>query len=125
MAARGGGRAHAPREDELLGVGGQLLAERLPQVVGQLEDALDPRLRRVRAHDARLGPAAEQEVERVGEHGLARARLPREDVQAWAEAQLGPLDQQEVLDAQLVEHGRRSTSRPTDRRAAPLPSTKS
>ena len=40
----------------------------------------------------------------MGEHGLARARLPREDVQARAEAQLGPLDQQEVLDAQLVEH---------------------
>ena len=40
----------------------------------------------------------------MGEHGLARPGLPREHVQPWPEAELGPLDQQEVLDAQFVEH---------------------
>ena len=41
----------------------------------------------------------------MGEHGLARPGLARQHVQPGAEAQLGPLDQQQVLDAQLVEHG--------------------
>ena len=40
----------------------------------------------------------------MGQHGLARAGLAGEHVQAGTEAQLGPLDQQQVLDAQLVQH---------------------
>ena len=55
--------------------------------------------------------AAEQQVERVREHGLARPRLAREHVEPGREAQLGPLDQQEVLDAQLFQHAAGSTSR--------------
>jgi len=40
----------------------------------------------------------------VREHGLARPGLPRQHVQARREAQLGPLDQQEVLDPKLEQH---------------------
>ena len=96
--------ADPPRQHDLLGVGRQPLAELAAQRVGQLEDALDVRLRRARPHDPRLGAAAEQQVQRVREHGLARAGLPRQHVQAAGEPQFGPLDEQEVLDAQLAEH---------------------
>ena len=44
---------------------------------GQLEDALDVGLARARADDPRARLAAQQQVERVGEHGLARAGLAR------------------------------------------------
>ena len=91
-------------EHDLLGVGGQALAELAAQRVGQLEDALDVRLRRAGPHDARLRAPAQQQVEGVGEHGLARAGLPRQHVEAAREPQFGALDEQEVLDAQLAEH---------------------
>ena len=48
---------------------------------------------------------AEQQVERVREHGLAGAGLAGEHVQAGTEAQARALDQQQVLDAQLSQHG--------------------
>ena len=48
--------------------------------------------------------AAQKEVERVGEHRLSGARLPRDRVEARAGPQFGPSDQQQVLDAQLQEH---------------------
>ena len=40
----------------------------------------------------------------MGEHGLAGAGLPRDRVEALAEAQLGALDQQQVLDPELAQH---------------------
>ena len=46
----------------------------------------------------------------MGQHGLARAGLPRQDVEARRQAQLGPLDEQEVLDAQLAQHAPGCTS---------------
>ena len=58
--------------------------------------------------------AAEQQVERVGQHRLARAGLARDRVQPGPEPQLGPLDQQQVLDAQLEQHAARSTSGAAD-----------
>ena len=109
-AALGG---HAAGEHELLGVppgGGR--ASDVAEPVGQVEDALDVGLGGPRPHDAAARPAAEQQVERVGEHGLAGARLPREHVQPGAEPQLGPLDQQQVLDTQFAEHVPRCTSAP-------------
>ena len=102
---------HAARQDELLGVVRHELAERRPQRVGQLEHALDVRLGRPGPHDPGARLAAQQQVERVGEHGLPRAGLAGEHVEPRPEAKLGPLDQQEVLDAQLVQHAPRSTSR--------------
>ena len=111
VGARAALGAHPAGEHELLGVGGEPVAERRAHRLGQREDALDVGLGRARAHDARPRLAAEQQVERVGEHGLAGARLPREHVEPRAERELGPFDQQQVLDAELVQHRRRSTSR--------------
>ncbi len=87
-------RAHAARERELLGVCGQALAELLSQAVGKVEDTLDVRLGGARAHDPRSRAPAEQQVERVSEHGLARAGLAGEHVQPRRKPQLGLLDQQ-------------------------------
>ena len=96
--------ADPPRQDDVLRVRGDAVAELLAQRVGQLEDALHVGLRRARPHDPRPGPPAEQQVQRVGEHRLARAGLAREHVEARPESQLGPFDQKEVLDAQLQQH---------------------
>ena len=74
------------------------------QRLGQVEDALDVGLAGARPHDPGPRPAAEQQVERVGEHGLARAGLACEHVQPRRETQVGPLDEQQVLDVQLVQH---------------------
>ena len=111
VGARAALGAHAAGEHDLVGVGRQPVAELGAQLLGQREDALDVGLGRAGPHDPGPRLAAEQQVERVGEHGLARARLAGEHVQARPEAQLGALDEQEVLDTQLVEHGRRCTSR--------------
>ena len=108
--ARAPVRADPPREDDLLGALRQALAELVAQLGRKLEDPLDVGLRRARPDDARLRAPAEQEVERVREHGLARAGLAREDVEPARQPQLGPLDEQEVLDAQFGEHDPRSTS---------------
>ena len=40
----------------------------------------------------------------MGEHGLAGAGLAGDRVQPLAQPQLGPLDQQQVLDPQLTQH---------------------
>ena len=40
----------------------------------------------------------------MGEHGLPGPGLTRDRVQALAEAQLGPLDQQQIFDSQLAQH---------------------
>ena len=72
--------------------------------VGQVEDALDPGLGGAGPDDLRPRLAAHQQVERVGEHGLAGAGLAGDRVQPLPEPQLGPLDQQQVLDPQLTQH---------------------
>jgi hypothetical protein len=77
--------------------------------VGALEQPLDVGLVGPGPHDPRPRAAAQQQVQRVREHRLARAGLPGEDVQAGREAQLGPFDEEEVLDAQLQEHAPRMT----------------
>ena len=105
VSARAALGADAPGEHQLLRVGGDAVAQLGPQRVGQLEAPLDVGLRGARPHDPGARLPAQQQVERMGEHGLAGARLAREDVQAGAQPQLGPLDQQEVLDTQLFQHG--------------------
>jgi hypothetical protein len=102
--------AHAPGEDDLLGVGRQALAQLAAQRRRQLEHPFHVGLSRPGAHDAGARAAAQEEVERVREHRLARARLAGEHVEARGEAQLGPFDEEEVLDAQLQEHDTASTS---------------
>jgi len=68
------------------------------------ERALDVCLRGARPDDLRPRPPAQQEVQRVGEDRLPRARLAGDRIEARLEAELGPLDQQQVLDSQLVQH---------------------
>ena len=41
----------------------------------------------------------------MGQHRLARAGLAGQDVEARGKSQLGAFEQQQVLDAQLVQHG--------------------
>ena len=93
---------------------------------GRLEDALDICLVRAGTHDAPPRLAPEQQVERLGEHGLARAGLAGDRVQAPVESQLGALDQQQVPDTQLDQHTLRLAAAPVEldeehRAASPRP----
>ena len=74
------------------------------QPVRDLEGALHPRLLGARPDDLRPRPPAHQQVQRVGQHGLAGSGLAGNRVQAGPQAKLGPLDQEQVLDTQLVQH---------------------
>ena len=74
------------------------------QALGKLEDPLDVGLVRAGPDDLRPRLPAHQQVEGVREDRLARAGLAGDRVQARAEAQLGALDQQQVLDSELEEH---------------------
>ncbi len=104
IRARASVGAHPSRQHDLLGVHRQSLGELLGQRGGQLEDTLDICLLGTGPHDAGACAPAEQQIERVGEHGLAGTGLPGEHVQPGRQAQLRPLDQQQVLDAQLRQH---------------------
>ena len=76
----------------------------------KVEDTLDVGLAGAGANDPRPRAPAEEQVEGVGEHGLAGARLAGEHVQAGREPQLRLLDQQQVLDTKLLEHVSRCSS---------------
>ena len=101
--------AHPPGEHDL----GRFLFDALAQLGqlrlvqqagGQLEGSFHVGLACARPHDPRPRPAAKHEIERVSEDGLAGARLARDGRQPLPRAQLGALDQQEVLYAELEEH---------------------
>ncbi len=74
------------------------------QPLGQVEDALHPGLLRPRPDDLWSCLAAHQQVERVGQHRLAGAGLAGDRVEPLAQAQLGLLDQEQVLDPELAQH---------------------
>ncbi len=105
QGARAPVAAHAPGEHHLALIlsGAQQLQERLVDAPGesrgQLEHALDVGLLRTRPHDSRPRATAQEQVEGVGEDRLAGPGLPREDVETRRQAQVGPLDQQEILHA--------------------------
>ena len=89
IGARASVGADAPREHELLGVGGSTRSPSCSRSdVGQIEDPLDIGLAGAGADDPGPRAAAEQQVERVREHGLARAGLAGEHVQPRRQAQL-------------------------------------
>ena len=101
--------ADPPSEHDLLGAVGQALGDRgelrvVQEARRQREDALHPCLRGARTDDLRASLAAEEQVERVREHGLPGPGLAGDRVQPGAEAQLGALDQEQVLDPQLEQH---------------------
>ena len=85
--------------------------------VGQLEHALDVRLRGAgRTMPGRARPPSSRSSAWASTV-LPAPVSPVSTLSPGAEPQLGPLDQQEVLDAELVEHGPMVYQRaPTDRR---------
>ena len=101
-------RRDAPGEHDLLArrqaIGDLAQLGVVAKALGELERPLDPGLLGAGPDDAAARTAAHQQVQRVGEHGLARSRLAGDRVEARAESQLGPLDQQQILDSQLAEH---------------------
>src|SRR4051812_43132909 len=90
VGARTALRAHATREDELVRVLSQPIVQRLAELVGKGENALDVGLRGTRSDDARARLTAKQEIKRVSQHGLPRSGLSGQHVQPRPQAQLGP-----------------------------------
>ena len=102
---------HAPGEDELLGtIRNRLGAGKLR---GQREHTFDICLGGAGPDDPAAGPPAEQQIERVSQQRLAGSGLAGHDVQPRSEAELGSIQQQQVLDAQLKEHGATCYQEPT------------
>ncbi len=97
--------ADSAREDQLVRVLREPVAEPGAHLIRQVEDPLDVRLRRSRPHDSGPRLAAEQQIQRMREHRLARTGLTREHVQPGREQQLGAVDQQQVLNSKLAQHG--------------------
>ena len=78
----------------------------LEQRSRQGEDAFHVCLLGAWTHDPWAGLAAHQQVKRMGEDRLPCSGLPRDRVELRSEAQLGPLDQKQVLNSQLPQHAR-------------------
>ena len=107
--------AHPPGEDHLVGIVADAFAQlgqlrALEQPRWELERALDVGVGGAGPDDSGLRLAAQQQVEGVGKHGLARAGLSGDHREPVPGPHLGILDQQQVLDAQLEQHTGRSTS---------------
>ncbi len=73
-------------------------------LVDPLERALDDGLRGAGTHAAAGGALAEQQRERIHQHGLPRPGLAGEDVEAGAEMEGDVGDGGEVADAELGDH---------------------
>jgi diguanylate cyclase (GGDEF)-like protein len=97
-------------EHHLGGIGRQAIGDLCRNLCGQVKHTLNVRLGGSGTHYSGPRPPAQQKVEGVGEYRLPGARLAGEDVQPGGQAQLGPLNQQEVLDAKFTQHERRSSS---------------
>src|SRR5918994_2889577 len=77
--------------------------------VGKRQDPLHVGLLGAGADDLRPRLAPHQQVDRVREDRLPGPGLAGDRVEAPAEPKLGPLDQEQVLDTQLVQHAARSS----------------
>ncbi len=110
---------HAPRDDDLALVLGQLAQRRgrvillqpLPEPLRQGDGRLHEGVPRARAHGAGVGRRTGQQRERLGEDGLAGARLAGDRRQARGRGELGPLDHHEVPHLERADHGRPNFSR--------------
>ena len=101
--------ADSAAEDDLVRAVGQPIAEvgelvALQQLGTAREEALHVRLGRARPNDPGAWAPAEQQIQGVSEDGLAGPGLAGDCDEARPEPQLGSLDQQKVLDAELEEH---------------------
>ena len=95
---------------------GHLLVERAPGpavvasaaayqqlLAGQSESSLHERLAAAAPHDRRVGPLAEEQLERAEERGLPGAGLACEHGHARPELEPGVLDEGEIAYVQLFE----------------------
>jgi hypothetical protein len=109
-------RAAAPLDQHLAGDdhlavlgfdagGGQRLGGLL--AVGGVQPAFDQRAGTAGPDRAQVGALPQQQPERVDHHGLARAGLAGEHVQAGGDLEPGVVDDAKVTDAQLAQHHRR------------------
>ena len=73
-------------------------------VVAGDEAAVDACLGRPGPHDRRVGPTADEQLDRFDEHRLAGTRLTGHGCQTGAEDEVEALDDAEVLDVQLGQH---------------------
>jgi hypothetical protein len=94
------------REDEAVLVLGAQLGEGAQLVVVEepgrrIELGLDVRLVAVRPDKRRVAAGAEQQPDRLGEDRLAGAGLAGDGVEPGTEGELGPADEDEVVDAQV------------------------
>ncbi len=95
----------AHQNQAILGVGPRLDGALRGRVPGRdLDHALDDCGTRASADQAGVGTRAEQQAEPGDDHGLARAGLTGDDVQAGVQLQDGVIDDPEVLDADLLQH---------------------
>ena len=72
----------------------------------EVEDRLEERAHRAQTDDVRTRALAEQERERTHDDRLPGPRLPRKDIQARAKVEREILDDGEVPDPELDQHGR-------------------
>ena len=102
-------RRNAPAKHHFIGPIRQPLGDLrhlglVEQILGKVEDPLDPGLLGPRPDDLGTRLAAHQQIERMGKHGLSRSRLAGNCIEPFTKPQLRPLDQEQVLDSQLAEH---------------------
>ena len=72
----------------------------------KVEDGADLPLRLAMAHERAVAAPAQRQRETVEQDRLARARLARENAQALMEAEIEPVDQNDVTDRELRQHRR-------------------
>ena len=108
MGARPPRSAERPRDDELpvLMLGARLGGPVQRGVAGrQLDDSLHERLVGAASHQGGVSALAEEQAQPGHDHGLARARLPGQHVEAGAQVQHGVMDDADPADPHLAEHG--------------------
>jgi hypothetical protein len=81
------------------------------RLVGQLEYRADPQAFRPRPNQSGIRPFAQHQIERTNQNRLARARLPRQHIEARRKRDIHPLDNRQILDVQLVQHRQECTFR--------------
>ncbi len=120
--ARAAGVADGAREDQLALVlrtqrrpvlehGGRDVGQRFAQfaargVLGrQQESSFDARLLGAGAHDARARSLAQEQLERADDQALPRAGLASDRVESESELQRGAVEEGQVLEGEVAEHG--------------------
>ena len=88
------------------GAGKTLVVEAIELLVGGLEAALGPGLVGAGSHEHAIGPPADEQLDRLHHEGLAGARLAGQGGHARTEHDGDVLDDSQVADRQLVQHGR-------------------